>query len=112
MGKRKKKIQKVLIVSIFFIALSLFLYDIFLGNMGLLEYFSLKKRYEILEEKKTNVSRDIKSMEKEKENLNHNLNYIEEIARKDLGLIKEREKIIILEDEPPKAHEGADKGND
>ncbi|NIO16304.1 MAG: hypothetical protein GTN70_04820 [Deltaproteobacteria bacterium] len=99
MDKGKKKIHKILIACLFFLALSMILYDIFFGKMGLLEYLTLRKKYEMLEEKRKEVSQDIERMEKEENNLKNNLNYIEDIARKDLGLIKEREKIIILEDE-------------
>lgn len=99
MGEGKKKIHKILIACLFFLALSLILYDIFFGKMGLLEYLTLRKKYEMLEEKRKDAAQDIERMEKEEINLKNNLNYIEDIARKDLGLIREREKIIILEDE-------------
>lgn len=110
MNKRKRKIGRVLIAGVFFLALSLILYDIFFGNMGLLEYLSLRKKYEIMEDKKLRISEDIRDMEEERKNLKNNLNYIEDIARKELGLIKEREKIIILEDEVQKDRENTDKG--
>ncbi len=112
MDKGKKKIHKILVACLFFLTLSLILYDMFFGKMGLLEYLTLKKQYEMLEEKREGVSQDIERMEKEETNLKNNLNYIEDIARKDLGLIREREKIIILEDEAKDTDEKARGGNE
>lgn len=99
MDREKKKRRKLLIAGICVVAFALILYDIFFGKMGFVEYLSLRSKYEVLEQKKVKMEEKVKELEEEEYNLKENLNYIEEIARKELGLVREREKIIILDDE-------------
>jgi cell division protein FtsB len=107
----KKKRRKLLLAGICVVAFALILYDIFFGKMGLVEYFSLRSKYEVLEQKKVKMEEKVKELKEEEYNLRENLNYIEEIARKELGLVREREKIIILENEPDRDDDEKGPGN-
>lgn len=108
----EKKRGKIVLAGIFIVALTLILYDIFFGKMGLFEYLSLRNKYETLEGKKVKMEEDIEKLKMEEYNLKNNMNYIEDIARKDLGLIKEREKIIILQNEDPGEVETEENGDE
>lgn len=111
MNREKKKRRKILIAGICVIAFALILYDIFFGKMGLVEYLSMRSKYEVLEQKKVKMEEKVMELEVEENNLKENLNYIEEIARKELGLVRDREKIIILEDEPERDNYEKETGN-
>ncbi len=81
----------------FLLVVTFFLFDIIFGNMGLIEYFSIKEKSLILQAKKERMEGEIQKLEEEAHALSKDLHYIEDIARKDLGMVKEREKIIILD---------------
>ncbi len=89
--------RSIILAAAFLIAVTFLLFDIIFGNMGLLEYFSVKNTHLLLQAKKERMVGELGKMEKEADALSKDLHYIEDIARKDLGMVNEREKIIILD---------------
>ncbi len=96
---RKISLGKILFVGAAILLSFFLIYDIFLGKMGVREYFHARGKYHSLQEKKGRIEEENLRMEEEAASLKDNLGYIEEIARKELGMVKEKETIIILKDE-------------
>ena len=94
-----KKYKRAILATALILVISLLVFDILFGRMGLFEYRREKARYENQETQKQSLDGEIEMMKKEVEDLRNNLDYIEEIARKDLGLLKDAERIIILKDD-------------
>jgi cell division protein FtsB len=98
-NKRKISLGKIIFVGVTILLSFFLIYDIFLGKLGVREYFHARGKYHSLQEKKGRIEEEKLIMEEEAASLEDNLSYIEEIARKELGMVKEKETIIILKDE-------------
>ncbi|RMG61029.1 MAG: septum formation initiator family protein [Deltaproteobacteria bacterium] len=72
--------------------------DIVFGHLGLREYVTLKRRHDALIAKRMLLEKEVRGLEAEVERLKSDMSYIEEIARRELGFVKEREKIIIIDE--------------
>ncbi len=97
MGDWGKTIPGLIVIA--GVLLSLFVVsDIFFGHLGVMEYVAVRGKYQALVAKKEILSSEIKEMENEVNRLKYDMSYIEEIARGDLGFVKKREKIIIIDE--------------
>ena len=81
--------NKVILILSFILIILLFKF--ILGDASYKEYRNLKKEVTNLEEKNSKFKEKIKLIKSENENLKTGLSVIEEKARNELGLIKEKE---------------------
>lgn len=81
--------NKVILILSFILIILLFKFA--LGDASYKEYRNLKKEVTNLEEKNSKFKEKIKLIKYEIENLKTGLSVIEEKARNELGLIKEKE---------------------
>jgi cell division protein FtsB len=72
----------------------------FFGEKGILHLLRLKKELAGIKEANQQMEVENQKLKEEVERLRHEKRYLEEIARKELGMVKEGE--IIYQFEPPK----------
>ncbi len=72
----------------------------FFGERGILHLLRLKKELVRIKEENTQMEKENQTLKEEVRRLKQEKSYIEEIARKELGLVKEGE--ILYRFEPPK----------
>ncbi len=72
------------------------LYSIF-GEVGIVNTVKIRATQKQLEEENDRLRQEIAKLRKEVEALRSNPSAIEEIARKELGLIGKKENVIVLE---------------
>jgi len=88
------------------------LYTLF-GEVGVLNSYKIYRTQKQLEEENARLREEIADLRKKVEDLRSNPSVIEDIARKDLGLIRKKENVIVLErnkdadPHPPKGRTGA-----
>lgn len=87
--------QKILLSLSILIIFSLLLIIIF-GDKGLVDLNLLKKERDRLIEKNANITMDNLSLYREIDRLEHDSRYIEDVVRRELGLIAEGEVIFKL----------------
>lgn len=85
---RKKRLL-ILILSLFLILGLL----TFFGDMGILHLLRLKKELSRIKEVNMKTEEENQKLKEEVRRLQHEKRYIEEIARKELGMVKEGEII-------------------
>jgi cell division protein FtsB len=88
---------------VFVLALILFLIlglVTFFGEKGILHLLRLKKELNQIKEANLQLEKENEGLKEEVRKLKQEKKYIEEIARKELGMVKEGE--IIYQFEPPK----------
>jgi cell division protein FtsB len=78
------------------VALVLLLFSLF-REMGVVGTWKLYRTREQVMEENVRLRDENRRLQKEVENLKTNPSYIEEIARKELGLIGEKENVIVLD---------------
>ncbi len=81
------------------------LYSMFRG-MGVVETWKLHRMQNQILEENARLREENRKLSQEVKNLRTNPAYIEEIARKELGLIGDKEKVIVLDrkkESPPAA---------
>ncbi len=101
MSKLKNRLP-VLIAGI--LAAAALVFSVF-GEIGILNTWRMDRHQKQLMEENARLREDIGRLRAEVERLRTNPAYIEEIARKELGLIGKKENVIVLErkqDEPPR----------
>ena len=81
--------KKVILILSFFLIILLFKFTF--GDASYTEYRNLKKEVANIEDKNSKFKENIKLIKSEIENLKTGLSVIEEKARNELGLIKEKE---------------------
>lgn len=90
----RKKVKRIKIHRILFIFGVIYLAWIYIGQIGLRKDLEAKKKaYEM---EIVDLKDDIKSLEEEIDN-SDSLQFIEKIAREELGMVKPREIIVIDE---------------
>ena len=99
-----KKKRVLLLVLISFLILG---FLTFFGEKGVLHLLRLQKELGRIKETNIKMEEENQKLKEEVGRLQHEKRYIEEIARKELGMVKERE-IIYLFDLPIKG-EGSSK---
>lgn len=87
--------QKILLSLSILIIFSLLLIIIF-GDKGLVDLNLLKKKRDRLIEKNANITMDNLSLYREIDRLKHDSRYIEDVVRRELGLIAEGDVIFKL----------------
>ncbi len=85
--------QKILLSLSILIIFSLFLFIIF-GDNGIVDLNLLKKETHRLIEKNAKITMDNLSLYRESDRLEHDPRYIEDVIRRELGLIGEDEVIF------------------
>jgi len=95
---RKKAV--LLLVLFFFLVLGLLT---FLGDKGVLHLFRLQKELARIKEANRSIEEENRNLREQVRRLQNEKRYIEEIARKELGMVKEGE--ILYQFDPPKSHE-------
>ena len=84
----------ILVVSLFLILTLL----TFFGDKGILHLFRLKKELARIKEVNLKIEEENGKLKEEVRRLQHEKRYIEEIARKELGMVKEGEIIYQFAD--------------
>lgn len=84
----KKRI--LILVLLLFLVLSFFT---FLGDKGIIHLLRLQKELTRIKEANVKVEEENRKLREEVKRLQHEKRYIEEIARKELGMVKEGEVI-------------------
>ena len=87
--------QKILLSLSTLVIFSLLLFIIF-GDNGLVDLNLLKRERHLLIEKNAKISMDNLSLYREIDRLEHDTGYIEDVVRRELGLISEGEVIFKL----------------
>lgn len=90
------KKQKLLFYFIMISILSLF-FLIILGDNGLIDYHRLKKERDALVEENQNIQQEIQSVSIEIDRAKNDPEYIEAIARQELGMIGKDEVILKVD---------------
>ena len=75
--------------------------DALVGEKGLLELLKKREEYRALEQSLSDVREDNARLREEARRLQEDPSAIEDLARRELGLIKPGEKLFILKDVPP-----------
>lgn len=78
------------------IGLLLILFSLF-REMGVLGTWKLYRTHRQILMENTNLREENRRLQQEVEKLRTNASYIEEIARKELGLVREKENVIVLD---------------
>ncbi|OGP92908.1 MAG: hypothetical protein A2156_10135 [Deltaproteobacteria bacterium RBG_16_48_10] len=92
-----KKRSLVLLVLILFLVLGLLT---FFGDKGILHLFRLQKELTRIKEDNHKIAEENRKLREEVKRLQYEKRYIEEIARKELGMVKEGEILYLFD--PPK----------
>jgi len=74
--------------------------DALVGEKGLLEMLKKRQEYRALEQSLADVRSDNARLREEARRLQEDASAIEDLARRELGLIKPGEKLFILKDVP------------
>jgi len=90
----KKRIL-ILVLFLFFI----FGFFTFFGDKGIIHLFRLQKEWGRIKEANVRIEEENRKLREEVKRLHYEKRYIEEIARKELGMVKEGE--VIYQFEPP-----------
>lgn len=75
--------------------------DALVGEKGLLEMLKKRQEYRALEQSLAAIRADNARLSEEVRRLQEDASAIEDLARRELGLIKPGEKLFILKDVPP-----------
>jgi cell division protein FtsB len=92
-----KKRSLLLLVLVFFLILGLLA---FFGDKGVFHLLRLQKELSRIQDDNRKIEGENRSLREEVKRLQNERRYIEEIARKELGMVKEGE--IIYRFDPPK----------
>lgn len=74
--------------------------DALVGEKGLLEMLKKRQEYRVLEQSLADVRADNARLREEARRLQEDASAIEDLARRELGLMKPGEKLFILKDVP------------
>ena len=98
---RKKRV--LLLILIFLLILGIFT---FFGEKGIFHLLRIQKEVARIKEKNAKLEEENEKLREEVKHLQTDRRYIEEIARRELGMVKEGE-IIYQFDTPSKRKEGS-----
>ena len=93
--------EKILLSFAILIICSLLFFVVF-GENGLVDLDLLKQERTRLIEKNKKLEQENLALYREIDRLKNDLKYIENVARQELGMVKEEEVIIKLQNRPPK----------
>ena len=87
---QERRLLKIIAVLLFFA----FLWILFAPGSGLLTYMTKRSELKKLEQETAKISEDNSNLQKDIERLQNDPEFLEKIARKDLGLLKKNERIF------------------
>ena len=90
---RKKRFFLLILVSLLILG-----FLTFFGEKGILHLFRLQKDLREIKERTAKIEEENQKLKEEVRRLQQEKRYIEEIARKELGMVKEDELIYQFED--------------
>jgi len=96
--RRRRRAVEYLVV----IVSSVLLVDAFVGDKGLLAMMEAREHYRLLEQALTEARAENARLREEARRLREDPTAIEEIARRELGLIRPGEKLFIIRDVEPR----------
>lgn len=102
MSQRDGRVRRFVHVLLLFFA-SVVIVDAVVGDRGLLATLRARRQYEELAASIAAERAENARLREEARRLREDPSAIEEIARRDLGLIRPGEKVFILKDVPPPA---------
>jgi cell division protein FtsL len=102
----KSEIQRKRFLFLILISLLIFGILTFFGEKGIFNLFRLQKELARVKEKNFKLEEENQTLKEEVKRLKSDKRYIEEIARKELGMVKEGE-IIYQFDTPSKGKGGS-----
>ena len=94
MFKKLSKKPVLLLVLLLFLIMGFFT---FFGDKGILHLLRLQKEFARIKETNVKIEEENRRLREEVSRLQHEKRYIEEIARKELGMVKEGEVIYQFE---------------
>jgi cell division protein FtsB len=93
-------LKKNILLVLAIVAMCLMLLFIVFGENGLSDLYRLKKQKENLSQKNDELKKENISFYREIERLKHDPRYVEDVARKELGVIGKDEVIIKVKPKP------------
>jgi cell division protein FtsB len=94
------RLKKNILLVLAIVAMCLMLLFIVFGENGLSDLYRLKKQKENLSQKNDELKKENISFYREIERLKHDPRYVEDVARKELGVIGKDEVIIKVKPKP------------
>ncbi len=91
--------KKTILTALFFATLTIIVFLIIISQRGLLQIESLQDELDTLNEHNAELRRENKILKKEIMLLKNSSDYIAELARRELGLVKEGEMVYHFEKE-------------
>ena len=88
--------KKLLSYTGLFFALIVFLWIVFAPDSGILDMFQSRQKLEKLQAENKKLEQDNKALREEIDRLQNDPAYIEEMARKEYGMLKENEVLYIF----------------
>lgn len=95
-----KSQQRVLVRIVFGVILLGLVYTLFAPETGLVSYFMKRARLENAKQKTALLKKENTELEKDIDHLLHDPVYLEEVARKEYGLLRENETVYDFSPEP------------
>jgi cell division protein FtsB len=95
-SEKTRLVKRLPAVALGAVALLAVLYSVF-GGVGIVNTVKMYRTEGRLEAENARLREEIAQLREEVENLRSNPSYIEGIARRELGLIGEKENVIVLE---------------
>lgn len=89
--------KKIVLIMLFFLTLIIIVAFTIFGQQGFMHMRKLQKEVEEFENHNAKLQKENEALRHEIKRLKDDLRYIEELARKELGLIKEDELLYHLE---------------
>jgi cell division protein FtsB len=93
-------LKKNILLVLAIVTMCLMLLFIVIGENGLSDLYRLKKQKENLSQKNDELKKENISFYREIERLKHDPRYVEDVARKELGVIGKDEVIIKVKPKP------------
>jgi cell division protein FtsB len=97
-----KRLRKKPSLFLIFFLLLILVFFAFFGDKGILHLLRMEKELVRIREVNTKVEEENRKLKEEVTRLRHEKRYIEEIARKELGMVKEGEIIYQFDSENDK----------
>lgn len=94
--------QKVLISVVLLTMINLLLVIVF-GEKGLVDVTIMRAELQRIEKQNENLARENVSLYREIDRLKNDPDFVENIARKELGMVGKGEVIFKIKDQPPEA---------
>ena len=88
--------KKLIIAGLFFAILGTLLLLTVFGHRGFMHVVRMQSELQEIEKKNVQLHQENEALKRDIELLKHDLHYLEEIARKELGLVKEGELVYRL----------------